>query len=103
MNPKFKGGERVTLQSITHPQFNGEYTVLGVYKLNTKDKSIYFPDLGVELQFKVLTTDFVYDVGNFLNAKYYTLNDEFELKKKHTPSEFSFDSLMNNLNLPQSV
>lgn len=100
MNPKFKEGEIIILQSTTHPQFNGEYPVLGVYKLNTKDKTVHRPDLGVKLQFKSLTTDFVYDLGNFLNAKYCTLNNEFELKKRHDKGDMSFNSLMNSLKSP---
>lgn len=97
MNPKFSEGEIVVLQSSTHPQFNGEYPVQAVYKFNKEDKTIFHPGIGKLLVFKNLTTDFVYDLGNLLDAKYCTLNDEFELKKKHNPSSMSYQELMTNL------
>lgn len=99
MSPKFSVNELVTLQSLTHPEFNGEYTVLGVYKLNREDKTIKFPGLpeGKVLQFKNLSSEFVYDLGNFLNAKYVTLNDEFEIKKKQEPGQMGYKELMTSL------
>lgn len=103
MKQLYEVGEVVILESHSHPEFNGEYPVLGVYKLNKEDMTVVCEDIGKTLKFKTLSTDFVYNLGNFLDAAHYTLNDETELRKKHEPSQQSFKDLMTTLKSPQKV
>lgn len=96
--PKFEQGEVAILQTTTHPHLNGEVIVHHVMEL-IDGKKIYHPDYPGKVFFtKVLVDKFVYDVGYRNEQDYPIFCDERELRKKHKPSEFSFDDLMANLN-----
>lgn len=91
MNPKFSVGERVVIVCKELPQFDGtEHTI-------TEIKEVTFTNHG---NVKLLC----YELGfsfKWKGDENYTYWREGCLRKKHQPSEFSFDSLMDNLKLPQ--
>lgn len=99
MKPKFEVGEVVILQSITHPHYNGEYTVeaviptKGTYKCRlTNDK------------FTHSHKGYAYLLDSPLKVKaelpFESAVDEPALRKKHQPGEMSFTNLMSQLNQP---
>jgi hypothetical protein len=86
MNPLFSVGEVVILQSVSEPDKNGEYTVIGQYVGShsfTKEPCL------------------VYELDMVASAcTYWT---ESALRKKHQPGEQSFTELMQTLKSPVSV
>lgn len=83
MNPLFKVGEEVILQAKNCQEYNGNHIVSNVKHcedVHLKDGSIY--------------SGFYYN----LEGVPYTWV-EYVLKKKYRPSEFTFEQLMNSLNL----
>lgn len=103
MNPKYSEGESVILQSISRPEYNGEYTVEKVLKngdtyvcrstgtiITRMDK----PSFGYILNEVVITGTNVF--GFVVEAAW----QESALRKKHQPSQMSFQSLMQTINSP---
>ena len=103
MNPKYSEGESVILQSINHPEYNGEYTVEKVLKngdtyvcrsrgtlITRMDK----PSFGYILNEVVVTGTNA--VGFVVEAAW----QESALRKKHEPSQMSFQSLIQSINSP---
>lgn len=99
MNAKFSEGEVVIAEFKNYPENNGEYTIIEVltaeqFSTEFKDflsiKSMYYRLQGLRI------------VGPSRGA-ICDAAGERSLRKKHTPSEFSFNSLMDNLKLPQSA
>lgn len=97
--PLFEIGEEVILQSKTFPEYNAEYVVEEVIE---KDQPVRCR----------LTGDRIYSSDGYsyrfsipLLHKHYTdgtecLMDESALRKKHKPSELSFQELVSSLNTP---
>jgi hypothetical protein len=82
MRPKFSVGEVIILKSKDFPECNGEYTVIEI-----KEHSL------VGWIYKL-------DVYHHVEGK----SDfwcESALRKKYTPGEMSFDSLMHSLSSPK--
>lgn len=97
--PKFQQGEEVILECNSHPHLNGEYTVIHVIETTNDRTECYHPGVDKHFTFNdPFRTLFVYDIGNILDHPYATLCNEHTLRKKHKPSEFSFDDLMANIN-----
>lgn len=90
MTPKFSVGEVCLLQSVDHPELNGDVTVL---KIVNNGEEYTSPDgqlhrLGAEGFAYVLDRDAAN--GNpFWN--------ESALRKKHDPSDYGFYELMENI------
>lgn len=95
MEPKFKVGEEVILQSRRFPELSGECKVLEVK---------YNPD------------GFYYDIDGIRTGCYFCYKltiespdpqapwwSEVVIKKKYFPSSESFDKLMSSLKQPQRV
>lgn len=101
MNPKFSIGEQVILQSLVQPESNGEYEIQSILFYNDTiddrlDESyvlICAGDVGY------LFTEPLKETG-FSNEVIWA---ESALRKKHEPSQLSFNSLMDNLKLPQKA
>ena len=103
MNPKYSVGESVILQSISHPEYNGEYTVEKVIKngdtfvcrstgaLITRMNN---PGFGYILNEVVITGKNVF--GFVVEAAW----RESALRKCHEPSQMSFQSLIQSINSP---
>lgn len=97
--PLFKVGEQVILKSVNHPEFNGDYTIITIvtqgdnYKCRYSDKTLNYTGIvsyyGYALD-RICTTS---DRG------IESIWAEKALRKKYPPSEFTFDQLMNSLNL----
>lgn len=93
MNAKFSVGEEVILQSKAYPEFNGEAVVLEVFcSTGGVDRDgIRFIEGGYAYMLTIKSPT--------IGRKWH----EAALRKKHQPSEFTFNSLMDNLKLPQKV
>jgi len=91
-NPKYSIGEEVTFTSLTHPQFNGVYTIEDVLPINCKTSyngSIY--DHGPIKAHN-------YDIGLPSEDEEITLfATECELKKRYPPSTQSYTEIMKAL------
>ena len=104
MNPKYSEGESVILKSISHPQYNGsDYTIQKVLK---NGDSYICRETGL-----LITRTNKSDFGYILNEVVVTnTNDlgmivetgwkESCLRKKHEPSQMSFQSLIQSINSP---
>lgn len=92
MNAKFSVGETVIINCEDLPQFNGtEHVVTQVEMVHFKNHDI---------------TLICYKLGftyPWCGDSHYEYWQESTLRKKHQPSEFTFNSLMDNLKLPQKV
>lgn len=102
MQPKFKVGEVIILQSKAFPEFNGEYVVALIRENGQK----YFDRVTGEF------SECEFTLGHFG----YVLEDcqlkpnrkehmwaESALRKKHQPCEMSFHSLMDWMKQPTSA
>ena len=96
--PLFKVGEEVILKSVNRPECNGEYIVTAIIQPNgiytsRNDKVLIRNDSGV----------YGYLLDEPIFAKHIGKGEvcwaEQALRKKYPPSEFTFDQLMNSLNL----
>lgn len=98
MNPKFKLGEPVILQSKDYPHYNGEYVIHAIV-------------VGSELYFDRVLGKLVIDIFPPGEVAYTLCQafpdpcnpieiywDESALRKKQDPSEFSFEELIKELN-----
>lgn len=87
MRPKFEVGEVVILQSVGHPERNGEYSVLSLEqgRFRTPTNELYEG-------FSYMLDDGG-DVGWV----------ETSLRKKHQPGELSFTDLMASLSSPKLI
>lgn len=101
MNPKYSEGESVILQSISSPESNGEYTIRQVVKEGEMYKCrhsgqdlINATDLGYILE-EIITLSESQKGGN-IEAMW----AESALRKKHEPSQMSFQSLIESINSP---
>jgi len=93
MTPKFMLGEVVLLQSKSHPECNGEYSVTGIRPPNGERKN---PD-------KItISTTFGYTLSCDEPSST-SCWAESTLRKKHHPGEQSFADLMASLNSPSIV
>ena len=98
MSPKYSEGESVILQSTSHPEYNGEYVVSKiiadgqVYNCRLSGRGLVSVDLGylLDTPLKGKLEDF------YAEVKW----DESALRKKHEPSQMSFQSLIKNINNP---
>jgi len=98
MNPKYSVGERVILQSVSHPEYNGEYTVskiIGdgqVYNCRLSGRGLVSVDFGyfLDTPLKDKLEDFCVEV------KW----GESALRKRHEPSQMSFQSLIQSIKSP---
>lgn len=92
MNPKYSEGEIVILNSPSYPQYNGEYPVVGISKS------------GQTYRGKVVeagSKNWYYDLGfNTPKYKEFSLWNETCLRKKHEPSQMSFQFLIQSINSP---
>lgn len=98
MNPKYSEGESIILQSISHPEYNGEYTVSKiiadgqVYSCRLSGRGLVSVNFGylLDIPLKDKLEDF------YVEAKWY----ESALRKKHEPSQMSFQSIIQSINSP---
>lgn len=98
MNPKYSVGENIVLQSRSHPEYNGEYTVFKI----VRDGQIYTSRLGGQ---SMISVDFGYLLDTPLKDKQADFYVEVKwaesaLRKKHEPSQMSFQSLIQSINSP---
>lgn len=85
-------GEIIILNSPNYPQYNGEYSVAGISK-----RGQVYKGKVVEAR----SEDFYYDLGfNTPKYKEFTLWNETCLRKKHEPSQMSFQSIIQSINNP---
>lgn len=96
--PLFSIGETVIRQAINYPEGNGEYVVCGI--IGAKEaQSLYLANWG--------TDGFYYELGGFSvtldNGCVSNHSYEPFLKKKHKPSDQSFDQIMSSLKQPQKA
>lgn len=83
MNPLFKVGEEVILQAVNLTKYNGEHII---------EDLIFEDDVTA------------WDGSKYVGYSYKLIGVEVwfvepAIKKKYKPSEFTFDQLMNSLNL----
>lgn len=99
MNPKYSVGESVILQSKSMPEYNGEYTVYKILEQHQKFTcrltgeilSTYDEGLGY-----LLCTPLKDKVEGFGETQWM----ESALRKRHEPSQMSFQSLIQAINSP---
>lgn len=99
MNAKFSEGEVVIAEFKNYPENNGGYTIIEV--LTAEQFSTEFKDF-LSIQSMYYRLQGLKIVGPNRGA-ICDAAGERALRKKHTPSEFSFNNLMDNLKLPQSA
>lgn len=104
MNPKYSVGEVVILQSISHPEHNGsDYTVQKVLK---NGDTYVCRETGCLITrtnrsgFGYILNELVVTNTNSLGMIIETGWKESALRKKHEPSQMSFQSLIQNINSP---
>lgn len=104
MNPKYSEGERVILQSVSQPESNGEYTIRQVVKEGEMYKCrhagwevINAEGLGYILE-EIIDVSVAED-GTPIEGMW----AESALRKKHEPSQMSFQSLIQSVNSPVSL
>ena len=103
-SPKFKVGELVVRQapSTNYPEDNGEYVVLDVITVE-EYRMIYST-----AKFGELSSSFYYKLEGLATKLSFTgvvscHSAEAFLKKKHKPSDQSFDQIMSSLKQPQKA
>lgn len=84
MSPKFELNEVVVLQSIQHPELNGEYTILKL-----KDGEY------MNTQTNEFINSFVYDLGIDHGTGHWWFEEA--LRKRHQKGDMSFRELMSGL------
>lgn len=103
MNPKYSVGESVILQSISRPEYNGEYTVEKVLK---NGDSYVCRETGLLITrtnkpgFGYILNELVVTNINSLGMIVETGWKESALRKRHEPSQMSFQSLIQSINSP---
>lgn len=98
VTPLFKVGEEVILKSVSCPECNGEYIVVKVLSPEEIFKSRNDGQLmrnGGTTYSYLLDEVFQHTDHGFGEICW----DESALRKKYKPSEFTFDQLMDSLNL----
>jgi hypothetical protein len=98
MNPLYKVGEEVILKSVNRPECNGEYIVEAIIP----PKGIYTSrNDGVLL--RNASDHHGYLLNEAIFAKHLGKGEvvwhESALRKKYPPTGYTFDELMNSLNL----
>lgn len=92
MNPKYSEGESIILNSKQYPEFNGDYTVVGI----SRNGEVYKGKI-----VEAAKNAWYYDLGfNTPYHKDFNLWNERCLYKKHEPSQMSFESLIQSINSP---
>lgn len=96
--PLFEVGEEVILQSKTFPEYNGEYVVNGVIEgdqtVTCRLTNYRIYSRGRSYRFTVPHIHKSFDNGTEV------LWSESALRKKHKPSELSFQELVSSLKIP---
>jgi len=99
MQPKFKVGEAVILQSKNRPELNGEY-VIAVIRKNGEE----FHDRNTgelcRCEFKISHFGYVLENCKLRDNQREHMWSEPSLRKKHQPGEMSFHSLMEWMKQP---
>lgn len=102
-HPLFSVGEKVLLQSKSRPDCNGEYIVEAIVGPGTQ----YFDR---RVNHTVLLEYENDKIGYLLNKSFDSWIDKFEIKwsesalrKKHKPSQFTFDQLISEIKCPRSI
>lgn len=93
MEPKFKVGEEVILQSDNYPEVNGECVVLSVEPFSGTTRGRNGTTVKGEA-FSYRTT---------IEAPSGLPWNQIALRKKHKPSDQSFDQIISSLKQPQKV
>lgn len=94
ISAKFKVGEEVVLQSITHPEFNGEYIVSEVL-IGQMSRTCRVTGRKV---FAAISIGYLLDEPFFVESEGIEgLVEECELKKKYKPGD-SFELMIEKLN-----
>lgn len=98
MNPLFKVGEEVILKSVNRPECNGEYIVEAIIS----SQGIY-TSRNDNVLLRNGSDHYGYLLDKAIFAKHIGKGEvcwqESALRKKYPPSEFTFEQLMNSLNL----
>jgi hypothetical protein len=102
MNPKYSVGEVVILQSQALPDYNGEYTV---YKILEKGEVAVCRITGRRHSHTAKFGNYGYlldspKVNKFSPEGVEAIWAEISLRKKHEPSQVSFQSLIQSINSP---
>lgn len=102
MNPKYSVGEVVILQSQALPDYNGEYTV---YKIITAGEVSVCRITGRRYSYTIKLGDYGYlldspKINKFCPEGVEAVWAEISLRKKHEPSQMSFQSLIQSINSP---
>ena len=93
----YKVGEEVILKSLDHPEFNGDYIVQAVHQSGDT-----IPNVRGCLAV-LCPSGFSYYLGFNHYADEYTHWGQLSLRKKHKPSDQSFDQIMSSFKQPQKV
>lgn len=100
MNPKYSEAESVILKSTSHPEFNGEYTVSKVLQ---KDEVTVCRITGLRHSHtgKLSNYGYLLDCPKLNKTSgVEAIWAESALRKKHEPSQMSFQSLIQSINSP---
>lgn len=95
--PLFEVGEEVIAQFKNYPHYNGEYIVVEVLTLDEYKKE--FPSFRAFGPF-YYRLEGLKIIGNMAPDRTTDCASESSLRKKHKPSEMSFDGLMDFLKSP---
>lgn len=97
MNPKYSVGEVIILQSRSLPEYNGEYVVQNIYKPGEKKMCQAGSNIAITDPYR-----FTYDLGFSFEWRGAVIStfQEVALRKKHEPSQMSFQSLIQGINNP---
>lgn len=99
MNPKFEVGEVVLLRSKSHPEADCESTILDIKEPLTAHPC----EAGSGVVFRGPNYSYKLQVSVVHNGGLTSFWDETSLRKKHTPGEMSFTSLMASLSSPKLI
>lgn len=97
--PLYKIGEEVILKSVNRPQFNGDYTIVAIVKQGDKYKCRYS---GKTLNYLGIISYYGYVLDRICATSDRGIESiwaEQALRKKYPSSDYTFDELMNSLNL----
>ena len=102
MNPKYSVGESIILQSKDSPEWNGECTVLQILQKGSVYKCRNTSHVWIVEDANYLS--YVLDILVVDPADgYEVVWHELALRKKHEPSQMSFQSLIQSVNSPGSL
>lgn len=106
-NPIYQIGEEVILQSPRYPQYNGEYTIteiisgMEMFKKYGVLTNLNFSDIFYQLG--GLSVELIRSISNASTGLKCDHVHQNSLRKKHKPSEDSFDTMISKLKIGETV